>query len=139
MNNTQTIEILLSIVNTIDISEKIKNNSYFELFVFKLPETMKDSQIRTIILLDAIEINNIVLDIIIYLQSKQEKFTKYQIEKKRFLKKRTTDHLFYKNNLKKLKLIIEQYKYTFNINDVEIYTKNILNIMLEDIYNVFLV
>lgn len=137
MNNIQTIELLLAMVNTIDISEQIENNSYFELFVFKLPELIKNETTRTIILLDAVEINNVVLDILLYLQSKTDKFTKYQIEKKRFLKKRTSDYSFYKNVFNKLKNIIQQYRFTFSINDIDNYTKNVLDTMIEDIYYVF--
>lgn len=139
MDNIQTIEFLLAIVNDIDISEKIKTNDYFNLLVFKLPNLMSDDHFRTIILLDAVEINEIVLDIIIYVSAINKKFTKYQKNKKRLLKIRTdaNDRIFYKELLDKLKTIIQCYRYIFNINDMEFYTKNILNLIIEDIYNVF--
>ncbi len=139
MNNMQTIEFLLSIVNEIDISEKIKTNDYFKLLVFKLPNLMINERFRTIILLDAIEINELVLDIIIYHSSINKKLTKCQKDKKRLLKMRTdkNDRIFYKELLDKLKTIIQPYRYIFNINDIDLYTKNILNLIIEDIYDVF--
>ena len=106
-NNIQTIEFLLSIVKQINISEKIQNNDYFKLLVFKLPNVMADEHFRTVILLDAIEINELVLDIIIYVSSINKNFTKYQKDKKRLLKIRTdkNDRIFYKELLMKLKTI----------------------------------
>jgi hypothetical protein len=143
-NNLKTIELLMSIVNSIDISEHIENNSYFELFIFKIGKSLSNESFRSIILLDAIEINKIVIDIISYSQSDPSYLINYQKNKKRILNhkkriigKKTSYYILYKETFIQLKKIIERYKCIFNITNINVYTKNILDTLLEDIYDVF--